>query len=229
MKTRGMTSAPEAGPGARAAASRAATVYDAVMWPAERTVLRAWRRRLGRRARGRILEIGAGTGSQLRWYAAGAEVVALEPDPALAARARERARAARAAVTVVEAVAEDLPFADASFDTVVGSLVFCTVADPERAFAEVRRVVRPGGLVMLLEHVHLPWQPGRALQSLAAPSWERLAGGCRIDRDTVGLLEGAGFAVLELHRHLARWVVEVVAAAPEESLNGGGDFWPRPG
>lgn len=189
-------------------------LYDAIMWPAEQTFLRARRRRLTRRARGRVLEIGGGTGVQLRWYRPDAEVVVLEPDAAMAARARERARAAIARVTVVEGVAEELPFPDESFDTVAASFVFCTVTDPEGAFAEALRVLRPGGLLLLLEHVHVRWQPARALLSGMAPYWARMAGGCRLDRDTVGSLKAAGFELLHRRDHELGWMVEVVARRP---------------
>jgi len=188
-----------------------ALLYDALMWPVERAAVGAWRRRLAARTRGRVLEIGAGSGSQFRWYARGTEVAALEPDPAMAARARRRATQAAADVSVVEGRAEALPFEDERFDAVVAAFTFCTVADPERALAEVHRVLKPGGELLLIEHVHLPWQPGRWLQSQAAPLWAKVAGGCRLDRDTVGLVRAAGFAVVAERSHIAAWIREVVA------------------
>lgn len=191
-----------------------AAVYDAAMWPFEHVVLGAWRRRLAARARGRVLEVGAGTGAQLRWYAPGADVVALEPDPAMAARARRRAARTAAAVTVLEGVAEALPFAAASFDTAVATFSLCTVADPEAALAELLRVLAPGGRLLLIEHVHLPWQPGRWLQRLAAPAWAGAAGGCRLDRDTVRFVREAGFIVLHERVHVLGWIVEIVARSP---------------
>ena len=191
-----------------------AAVYDALMWPFERAALGAWRRRLAARARGRVLEVGAGTGSQLRWYPAGAVVTALEPDPGMAARARRAAARAAASVTVVEGVAEHLPFAAASFDAAVASFCFCTVADPAAALGELRRVLIPGGRLLMLEHVHLPWQPGRRLQSWAAPAWAAVAGGCRLDRDTGGFVREAGFSVLRERSHVLGWIVELEARSP---------------
>jgi len=191
-----------------------AAVYDALMWPFERAALGAWRRRLAARARGRVLEVGAGTGSQLRWYPTGAAVTALEPDPGMAARARRAAARAAARVTVVEGVAESLPFAAASFDAAVTSFSFCTVADPAAALGELRRVLVPGGRLLMLEHVHLPWQPGRRLQSWAAPAWAALAGGCRLDRDTGRFVREAGFSVLRERSHLLGWIVELEARSP---------------
>ena len=96
----------------------------------------------------------------------------------------------------------------------LAAFTFCTVADPERGFAEVRRVLKPGGELLLIEHVHLPWQPGRWLQSRAAPLWARAAGGCRLDRDTVGLVRAAGFVVVAERPHMACWIREVVARRP---------------
>ncbi len=191
-----------------------AAAYDALMWPFERAAIGAWRRRLAARARGRVLEVGAGTGSQLRWYPAGLEVVALEPDPEMAGRARRRAAHAQARVSVVEAPAEALPFADASFETAVSTFCLCTVSDPAAALAELRRVLVPGGRLLAIEHVHLSWQPGRRLQSLAAPAWASVAGGCRIDRDTVAAVREAGFDLLEERRHVLGWIVELAAGRP---------------
>lgn len=191
-----------------------AAAYDALMWPFERAAVASWRRRLVAHAHGRLLEIGAGTGSQLRWYAPGADVTALEPDPGMAARARRRAAGAAARVTLVEGRAEALPFDDASFDTALSAFSLCSVSDPVAAFAELRRVLVPGGELLLLEHVHLPWEPGRALQSRAAPAWAAVAGGCRLDRDTVRSATEAGFIVLQTQSHVAGWIVEVVARSP---------------
>lgn len=191
-----------------------AALYDAGMWPFERVAVGAWRRRLAAHAHGRVLEIGAGTGSQLRWYAPGVEVTALEPDAAMLGRARRRAAGAAARVTLVEGRAESLPFGAAAFDTAVSAFSLCSVADPAAALAELRRVLVPGGALLLLEHVHLPWEPGRALQSRAAPAWAAMAGGCRLDRDTARFAKEAGFIDLRTRTHVAGWIVEVVARSP---------------
>jgi SAM-dependent methyltransferase len=182
----GKTSAPGSSP----------RLYDALMWGFERAAIGGWRRRLARRANGRVLEVGAGTGSQFKWYSAGAQVVAVEPDAAMAARARLRAAAA---------------IADGEFDSAAVSFTWCTVDDPERASEELRRVLKPDALLVMLEHVHLRWQPGRWLQSRGAPYWAAVAGGCRLDRDTAGVISAAGFEVLETRSHVLGWIVEIVA------------------
>ncbi len=189
-------------------------MYDAAMWPFERAAVGAWRRRLVATARGRVLEIGAGTGSQLRWYAPGVDVTALEPDVSMAERARRRAAQAAARVSVVEGRAEELQFDDASFDTAVSAFALCSVADPSAALDELRRVLVPGGTLLLLEHVHLAWEPGRSLQTRAAPAWAAAAGGCRLDRDTVRFAREAGFSVLRERAHVAGWIREAHARSP---------------
>ena len=161
-----------------------------------------------------MLEIGTGTGAQFRWYAPDASVTAVEPDASMRERARRRASRAAARVAVVEGRAEELPFADASFDAAVSAFALCTVADPAAALAELRRVLVPGGTLLLLEHVHLRWEPGRTLQSRAAPAWAAVAGGCRLDRDTVRTAVEAGFDVEEQRAHVAGWIVEARLSAP---------------
>ena len=191
-----------------------AAVYDAVMWPFERAAVGGWRRRLAVLARGRVLEIGTGTGAQLRWYAPGAPSRRSSPMPPCGSGRGGGRRGAAASVTLVDGRAEELPFADASFDAAVSAFALCTVADPAAALAELRRVLVPGGTLLLLEHVHLHWEPGRALQSRAAPAWAAVAGGCRLDRDTVRFAREAGFSVLQEHTHVAGWIVEASLRSP---------------
>jgi ubiquinone/menaquinone biosynthesis C-methylase UbiE len=185
-----------------------AALYDALMWPFERVVVGGWRRRLAARTRGRVLEIGSGTGAQLRWYAPGTEVTALEPDAGMRARMERRAAEAAARVRVVDGRAEELPFADASFDTVMSAFALCTVGDLAAALSELRRVLTSGGTLLLLEHVHLDWEPGRGMQSAAAPAWASLAGGCRRDRDTRRAAGAAGVWLVHRETHIAGWIVE---------------------
>ena len=99
----------------------------------------------------------------------------------------------------------------------MSAFALCTVADPAAALAELRRVLIPGGTLLLLEHVHLPWEPGRALQSRAAPAWAAVAGGCRLDRDTLRSAREAGFVVVRERTHVAGWVVEASLRAPSTS------------
>src|SRR3954451_3533285 len=124
--------------------------YDRLMAAGEKAGLRDMRRDLLASARGRTLELGAGTGANVELYpAAVTELVLAEPAEPMA----KRLEAKHPHATVVRAPAEALPFADHSFDTVVSTLVLCTVADPQRTLAEVERVLRPGGQLLFLEHI----------------------------------------------------------------------------
>jgi ubiquinone/menaquinone biosynthesis C-methylase UbiE len=90
----------------------------------------------------------------------------------------------------------------------------CSVADPQAALHELNRVLVPGGRLLMLEHVHLLWQPGRWLQSRVAPAWAAVAGGCRLDRDTGRFVREAGFQVLRESSHVLGWIVEIEARSP---------------
>jgi SAM-dependent methyltransferase len=158
------------------------------------------RRRLVEQATGEVLEIGAGTGRNLPLYRTATRVVALEPGPGMRARARRAARAARVAVEVVDGRAEDLRFPDATFDTVVASLVLCTVPDLAQTLAEARRVLRPGGALRFYQHVRADDPRLARWQDRLERPWGWLAGGCHPNRDIVAAIAVAGFRMLELDR-----------------------------
>jgi ubiquinone/menaquinone biosynthesis C-methylase UbiE len=152
------------------------------------------------RASGRALEIGGGTGLNLSCYPAAVDSLTVtEPDPFMAKRLRAKVVASPPPdfqVEVVEAGAERLPFGDDSFDTVVSTLVFCTVDDPDAAAAEVRRVLAHGGRLLLLEHIRDPEEGrlGRWQDRLERP-WGWFAAGCHPNRDTAETLRRAGFTL----------------------------------
>jgi ubiquinone/menaquinone biosynthesis C-methylase UbiE len=159
-----------------------------------------WRPRLVQNIPGQVLEIGAGSGSNFPYYRRAAHVWAIEPDDARAENARTAAAKASVPIEVRVAAAEDLPFDDNTFDHVVSSLVFCSVADPPRALAEIQRVLRPGGSLHMLEHVR-PWPPPLAwAASAVTPIWSPLAGNCHLDRPTEDLLARHGWQVQVLRR-----------------------------
>ncbi len=165
-------------------------LYDAICAVAEWRGLDRWRRWVAGGAHGRALDLGCGTGRNLPLLD-GARAVGLDPSLDALRRARRRA----AGIPLVQARAEALPFRDAVFDTVVSGLVLCSVADPSRALAEVRRVLRPDGALRALEHVRstVAWR-GR-LQDAIQPAWTWLAGGCHPNRDTERSVEAAGFTI----------------------------------
>lgn len=156
------------------------------------------RRRLVEEAGGKVLEIGAGTGKNFPLYGAAERLVALEPDPAMRARARGAARKSRVPVEMVEGDAMALPFGEGSFDTVVFSLVLCTVPDPERVLAEARRVLRPGGALRFYEHVRAQEPRLARWQDRLERPWRWVGRGCHPNRETAAAVEAAGFGAVSL-------------------------------
>jgi ubiquinone/menaquinone biosynthesis C-methylase UbiE len=181
-----------------------ARVYDGMMARGERSGLADERRRLLAQAGGRTLEIGAGTGLNLPHYGnAVSELVLAEPDPHMARRLRKKLaaqppRAGRA--EVIEAPAEELPFDDGDFDFVVSTLVLCSVADPRRAVAEIKRVLADDGALLFAEHVRADNARAAGMQDFVRAPWSWLAGGCQLNRPTGDEIVEAGFWIERLER-----------------------------
>jgi ubiquinone/menaquinone biosynthesis C-methylase UbiE len=171
-----------------------AALYDLVGASAERRWMGARRRRLLAGARGAVLEIGGGTGANLAHYRNVDRVTIAEPDPFMRSRIGPKLEDARVPVEVSAAGAEALPFPDGSFDTVVSTLVLCTVPDQAAALDEVRRILRPGGRLLFIEHVRAAGSMAR-WQDRLDPLWRRLFGGCHPNRDTVAAIEDVGFEI----------------------------------
>lgn len=145
---------------------------------------------------GRVLEVGAGNGLNFKHCpAAVSEVVALEPEDYLRERAQEAAAVASVRVTVVDGVADPLPFGDASFDAGVASLVLCSVPDERAALAELHRVIRPGGELRFYEHVLAESPRFARLQRITGRVWPYFIGGCHPDRATGEAIAAAGFEI----------------------------------
>ena len=166
-----------------------AVFNPAMDWVLSRPAVEAERARLLAAAHGAVLEIGVGTGLNLPHYpSAVTAITAAAPSAALDQRAAARARDRGIAVELVNAPAESLPMADASFDTVVSTFVLCTVADPAAAIAELARVLRPAGRILFLEHVVRRRGAGRIIQRVLDPIHRPLTCGCSLVRDTAGAL-----------------------------------------
>jgi SAM-dependent methyltransferase len=167
-----------------------AALYNPFLWLSERLGMAALRRTLLADAHGAVLEIGAGTGLNLPHYPADLDQLVLAEPGARMGHRIDLGRGPDGVAARLEwAAAEDLPFADGSFDTVVSTFVLCTVADPQRAVAEAVRVLRPGGCLLFLEHVRA--EPGwrQALQRRSVHAWAAFADGCRCDRPTLETIE----------------------------------------
>jgi ubiquinone/menaquinone biosynthesis C-methylase UbiE len=177
-----------------------AIFYDRVLEASERAGLREDRRALLAHARGEVLEIGAGTGLNLALYPrTGVErIVVSEPDRHMARRLRGRVGGAPAPVEIVGAGGEDLPFGDASFDTVVATLLLCSVADPAIVLAEVARVLRPGGRFLFLEHVRAHDAGLARWQDRLTPLWKVVAGNCHPNRSTLATLRASPLVVIDV-------------------------------
>ena len=187
-----------------------AALYDPFFWLSERAGLAARRRALVRQASGRVLEIGAGTGLNVRHYAADVDLVLSEPDEAMADRLRNRVAALGRPVTVVLATAEELPFADGEFDAVVSTLVLCTVPDQEVALREIHRVLKPGGRLLFMEHIRSESPRWARWQDRLNRPWRAFAEGCNCNRSTLEVLEHSPLGVGEVDRGVMPAMVPLI-------------------
>ncbi|HAC33591.1 MAG TPA: SAM-dependent methyltransferase [Gammaproteobacteria bacterium] len=167
--------------------------------------LEAERKTVVSRLRGRVLEIGVGTGANLPHYHRQTEVVGIEPLDAMLGKAAQRLEQLRATggapqVTLERASAEDLPFADHSFDQVLVFLVLCTIPNANRAVAEAARVLKPGGEIHFFEHVEAPDPPVARWQRRLNPFWKKFACGCHLNRSTETLFEQHGLQLVDPER-----------------------------
>jgi ubiquinone/menaquinone biosynthesis C-methylase UbiE len=155
------------------------------------------RREMVGKASGVVLEIGAGTGLNFPFYRPGQveRVEAIEPDTAMMHYARERVKTAQVPITLTQVPVETLPFADETFDSTVATLVFCSVSDPARGFREVMRVLKPGGTLLLVEHVRSQRAIASRVQDALVPLTKWIAGNCHWNRDTARTVAEVGFEV----------------------------------
>lgn len=174
-----------------------ASLYDALMVPADKLGFEQVRRMVVRKARGKVLEIGAGTGLNFKHFDGTECVFATEPDPYMLNHAVARLRNCSA---LTRAKAEELPFPDDSFDTVVSTLTFCTIGDPLKAAEEIRRVLKPDGCFYFAEHPIADNSTLAWAEKIATPMWKRLAGGCHLDRDILLYFKSAGLIVSDIIR-----------------------------
>lgn len=197
---------------------RVAPLYDAMEWLAEALRFSTWRREQWERVEGdTIVELGVGTGKNFPYYPSEADVTAIDIAPKMLERARRRAEREGVDVDLMEADAQDLPFADDSFDAAVATFVFCSVPDPVQGLREARRVVRPGGQLVLVEHVLSDIPVVQTLMKwfdwLPSHIW-----GAHIDRRTVENVRQAGFADVRV-KDLSLDIVKRIEARVPEALD----------
>ncbi|CUT13513.1 SAMdependent methyltransferase PA0798 UbiE paralog [Bradyrhizobium sp.] len=163
------------------------------------TDLMPYRERAIRAARGRVLEIGIGSGRNLPFYGAAVkQVIGLEPGPSLLDMARHAPRG-DAPIEFVEASAEAIPIEDHSIDTVVTTWTMCSIPDVDRAITEARRVLKPGGKLVFVEHGRAPEPRVRWWQDRLTPAWRRISGGCHLNRDIAEVVRSNGFHIEQMH------------------------------
>lgn len=187
-------------------------LYDLEVALLERRILGKLRARLLSPLRGTIVDVGAGTGANLPYFNAEANVVALEPDRSMAQRLKAKLRRTQAKIEIrIEDDSALDKFAERSVDAVLSMLVLCMVPDPVATLRRMRRTLKPGGLLVVLEHVRSPGMVGK-LQDAIAPAWRAFADGCNLNRDTKAAIAAAGFDVRDLHAE------QIVKIAPIQYL-----------
>lgn len=189
-----------------------ARLYNPIMAAAETAFLQEKRQELLSRAQGQVLEVGAGTGANLPFYPKDAEVLAIEPSAAMLGYARhliQQEGLVKARVQLLQAGIEDESVAQAvppgGYDYIVATLVLCTVPQAEVAIALLRQWLKPGGKLLVLEHIQAERQPYRWLQHAINPAWKCLAEGCCLNRPTDKILKEQGFSPLEERYYFNQW------------------------
>jgi ubiquinone/menaquinone biosynthesis C-methylase UbiE len=197
---------------------KSAAGYDKQMAFFEKVWIGGGRAWLGERAHGRVLEVAIGSGRNLPYYRSDVAITGIELSPAMLAVARERVAELGVAADLREGDAEELPFADSSFDTVVCALSLCTIPNPTRAIAETKRVLVPEGTLLLLDHIGSSWFPIRAAQWL----FERIT--IRAEREhftrrQLPLVQAAGFLIEDSERLKAGTIERIVARKPADRIS----------
>lgn len=182
---------------------------------------RRLRRAAAAKVQGRVLELGVGVGGNWPYLATDLDYVGIEPDRYMLRRARKRAAAMGRRLTVEQARAEELPFEDESFDTVLVTLTFCTVQDPQRAFAEARRVLKPGGRMVFVEHVRPKGRPAGWLFDWITPFWRRVGAGCHPNRRTEEAISAAGLQIEAIERERVNGLPMIAGTARRPGRHSG--------
>lgn len=184
--------------------------YDYFMNPLEKKLITNWRKELLTHAKGKVLEIGAGTGINFPLYKTCEEVVAIEPNPHMIEKSKERVKQATVPISLTEASAENLPFPDAYFDTIVVTLVLCSVEEPEQVISELKRVLKKEGQLLFLEHVEMEQMFPRTLQKLLTPFWRHVCDGCHLNRKTEQIIRTSGLKIILKKSYLSGFALSLI-------------------
>ncbi|WP_430791118.1 class I SAM-dependent methyltransferase [Virgibacillus flavescens] len=170
-------------------------IYDAAMKPLERNRFRIIRDELISKTHGSVLEVGSGSGVNFSHYKYVSRVDAIEPNPEMVKRSEKYSSKSNVPIQIHQAKAESLPFQDNTFDSVVATLVFCTIPDPVLALKEIKRVSKPGATVLFFEHVKMEQKFLGKVQEVFTPLWSKLCDGCHLNRDTLERIQHSGMKI----------------------------------
>jgi ubiquinone/menaquinone biosynthesis C-methylase UbiE len=171
------------------------------MNPLEKRKFQEIRRDIISKATGNVLEIGSGTGVNFPLYRGSANVTAIEPSPHMIELSKKKLTQSTVPIKVVQASAEELPFEADTFDTVVATLVFCTIPNPEKAIEEIKRVCKDGGEILFFEHVKMENKFLSTLQNWLTPAWKKVCDGCCLNRETLSLLKAHGISIDKIQKY----------------------------
>lgn len=173
-------------------------IYDVAMKPLEQTKFKRIRTTLVNEAVGRVLEIGSGTGANFPYYKNATRVDAIEPNSKMSERSFKHQKRTNSPIQTYLVGAEKLPFGDDTFDSVVATLVFCTIPEPMKALREIERVSKSGAKILLFEHVKVNQAFLGKTQDVLTPLWKRVCDGCHLNRDTLSLLKQSNLSILKV-------------------------------
>lgn len=181
---------------------------------------RELRRAASAKVSGRVLELGVGVGANWPYLSPELAYAGIEPDPYMLRRARKRAAVMGRELALKQARAEELPFEDESFDTVLVTLTLCTVEDPVRALTEARRVLKPGGSLVFVEHVRPEGRLAGRLFDALTPPWRRVAAGCHPNRRTEQVIRAAGLQIEAIERRRVNGLPMIAGTAAKDRESG---------
>jgi len=178
-----------------------ASWYDFFMNPLEKKKFKRIRKELLTMATGNVLELGSGTGINFPFYENAENVTAIEPSQHMIECSLAKHKQAVVPIEIVQASAEELPFAANTFDTVVATLVFCTIPNPEKAILEMKRVCKSNGKILLFEHVKMQNRFLSILQDWLTPAWKKICDGCCLNRKTLDLLMANDISIMKVQKY----------------------------